>query len=174
MSRKGSPNGRRTDNKGRSKGEAQFVPIPHQMAKSPAFRSLGGAALKIWIELRSRYNGSNNGMLSLSLRDAAALLGMSQTTAKRGFDELIEKGFVVRRLRGQWYGRKAAEYIVTDRSYQGRPPTRDWQSWRRKNKTSVPKQTSNEASVPDQYRGANKLCHHDSRRVNLKVINGAA
>ena len=88
--------------------------------------------MKVFVELRSRYNGRNNGQLSLSFRDAADLLGLSKSTVARAFEELIEKGFIKKRKAGQWYGRKAAEYIVTDQKYDGHAATRDWQKWRPK------------------------------------------
>lgn len=48
-------------------------------------RQLSGPALKVLVELRCRYNGSNNGKVTLSLDEAARLLGLSKTTAKRAF-----------------------------------------------------------------------------------------
>ena len=46
---------------GRTKGDGQFLAIPYLMAHSEAFRSLSGPALKVWIELRTQFNGHNNG-----------------------------------------------------------------------------------------------------------------
>ncbi len=105
----------------------QYVPIPYTMARHPAWRSLSGAAVKVWVELRSRFNGRNNGDLSLSLDEAARLLGIGKATAQRAFAELETKGFIKMTKRGQWYGRMATTWTVTDRSFQGHPPTRDWQ-----------------------------------------------
>jgi hypothetical protein len=126
----GKRRGRGVNAVGRSKRDDQFLPIPYAMAHSPAFRSLGGPALKVWIEIRSRFNGFNNGKLSLSLGDAAKLLHLSKTTAKRAFDELQEKGFLRLRVLGHWYGRRASEFILTDVRFGDVPPTRDWEQWR--------------------------------------------
>lgn len=165
---------RQTNATGRSEGGGQYLPISYRMAQTKAFRSLTGTTLKVWIELRIRYNGHNNGLVSLSLREAAALLGMSQTTAQRALIELEEKGFIKRRTRGSWYGRKAAEFILADKSYDGHEPTRDWQRWRPKNKPSVPRQIANKRSGSSAYRESKILVHQSSGRSNLKVINGAA
>lgn len=124
------PRKRKTNHKGRNKSAGAFLPIPYTMARSDAWRSLSGSAVKVWIEIRCRYNGFNNGELSLSLREAASLLGMSQTTVKRAFDELVMKGFLRKTREGHWYGRRAAEYAVTDREHQGHLATRDWAKWR--------------------------------------------
>ena len=130
--------GRHADKKGRSKYDEQFLPIPYSMASSDAWRCLSGAAVKVYVELRSRYNGSNNGRLFLSLNDAARLLGIGKQTAMRAFDDLEEKGFIVMTKRGNWYGRTATEWRVTDRSHDGNHPTNDWKQWhapKPKNKT---------------------------------------
>ena len=121
--------GGKANRKGRSQGERQFVPIPYAMARSPAFRSLNGNALKVWIELRSRYNGNNNGELSVSLDEAARLLGMGKTTVQRAFAELERKGFIIKTKQGQWYGRMATTWRVTDCASQGHLSSNDWQRW---------------------------------------------
>lgn len=129
MAKPGKRRGRRINAKGRNDTE-QFVAVPYSMARSAAFRSLSGPALKVWMELRSRFNGRNNGELSLSLDEGARLLGMSKTTVGRAFTELKEKGFVVMTRRGQWYGRLATTWAVTDRSHNGHLPTNAWRHWR--------------------------------------------
>ena len=86
-------NGRGTNRKGRSRKGGQFVPIPHEMLRSDAWRSLSGAAAKVYVELRSRFNGGNNGDLSLSMDEAKRLLHIGKSTAARAFKELEEKGF---------------------------------------------------------------------------------
>lgn len=119
--------------KGRSKKRGQFVPIPHTMAHSAAWRSLGGASVKVYIELRSRYYGTNNGDLSLSYAEAARLLNMGKTTIKNAFDELTEKGFIIRMREGHWYGRRAATWAVTDRTIdvpKFSAASNSWKVWR--------------------------------------------
>jgi hypothetical protein len=117
--------------KSRADRQEQYLPISYSMARSPAFRSLGGSALKVWVELRSRYNGWNNGSLSLSLSEAARLLGLSKTTVCRAFDELESKGFIAMTRRGRWYGRRATEWRVTDKGTKDLLPTFDWKRWQK-------------------------------------------
>ena len=118
----------RTNANGRD-GEEQYLKLSYPFLRSPAWRSLSGAAIKVWLELRSRFNGRNNGELSLSLDEASRLLGMSKSTVRRVFVELEEKGFIRKVKQGQWYGRLASEYAVTDRSLQGVPASNDWKRW---------------------------------------------
>lgn len=122
---------KRPNKTGRNDQE-QYIPIPYTMANSPAFRSLGGAALKVWIELRSRYNGHNNGDLSLSLDEGARLLSVGKATVQRAFSELETKGFIKMIKRGRWYGRMATTWAITDRSHKGHLATRDWKNWKPK------------------------------------------
>ncbi|MHA6289136.1 DeoR family transcriptional regulator [Maricaulis sp. CAU 1757] len=122
---------RRHDAKGRRVKGGQFVPLSYPMAHSDAWRSLGGASAKVYVELRSRFNGGNNGDLSLSYGEAADLLGLGKSTVRRAFEELQAKGFVVKTDGGSWYGRKAATWAVTDRPLvPGGASPNTWQGWR--------------------------------------------
>lgn len=116
---------------GRNDGE-QWIPIGYRMAQSSAWRSLSGPAVKVWIELRSRYNGSNNGRLHLSMGEACRLVGIGKSTAQRAFQELEQKGFIVKVRPGYFYGRMATEYAVTDRPVNGHNATCDWKRWNSK------------------------------------------
>jgi DNA-binding transcriptional MocR family regulator len=99
------------------------------MAKSPAFRSLSGSALKVFIEVRTRFHGGNNGDLSLSMDEAAQLLGIGKATAQRAFAELEAKGFLKMTRKGQWIGRLATIWRTTDKGCKGELPTNDWKAW---------------------------------------------
>ena len=170
--------GRGVDQRGDSKREGQYFGLSYSMAHSAAFRSLSGGALKVLVELRCRFNGGNNGKVFLSYQEASDKLGMSKSTAARAFAELKAKGFIRVARPGHFYGRRAAEWILTDCPHAGHPATRDWQAWRPqrqgKNKTSVPVRHETVASVPYGYR-ASGLCSQESvRQPELRVIDGAA
>lgn len=132
----------------------QFVPLPYVMLRSPAWRDLSGGAVKLFLELRSRYNGGNNGDLSLSHDEAARLLGLSKSTVHRAYAELADHGFIRKVRQGQWYGRLATTWRVTDRPWQGHLATRDWQHWRPPRKTEIgtAAEPSPPATVPSGYR----------------------
>lgn len=120
------PKRRRHNAKGRTVSEEQYIKLPYSMTRSSAWRGLSGTAIKVLIELKCRFNGYNNGDLSLSMDEAARLLGMSKSTAQRAFGELVDKGFLIVSRKGQWYGRLATTYIATDKSLRGQIPTNDW------------------------------------------------
>lgn len=86
--------------KGKRSLEGQYVPLPYAQLKSLAWRSLNGAAVKVWLELHTRYNGGNNGNVRLSMNEAVAALGISKGTAQRAFRELQNKGFIVLAIGG--------------------------------------------------------------------------
>lgn len=123
---------RRTKRNGRNKGEGQYFGLPYVMARHEAFRTLSGAAVKVFIELRCRFTvrgdgSNNNGELTLSLDEGARLLGLGKGTVQRALKELEAAGFIEKVVQGHWYGRKASQYRVTDQRFRGWPPTRDWQ-----------------------------------------------
>src|SRR5262249_17447570 len=108
----------------------QYFALSYAMARSAAFRSLSGPAVKVFLEVRTRYHGANNGQLTLSLDEAARLLFMGKSTARRAFAELVEKGFLRMTRKGQWIGRRATAWRTTDKGCDREQPTNDWKAWR--------------------------------------------
>lgn len=137
----------RHNNKGRSKGEGQFFALPYAMAKHEAWRNLSGGAVKVFIELRCRYqvrgdgDTNNNGEITLSLDEAARLLKMGKATVHRALKELQQAGFIQEEKRGRWYGRKATEWSVADKPCKGKLATRAWQGGSIEKQKSVPRPT---------------------------------
>lgn len=121
-----SKNGKRSE-------EGQYVPMPYAILKSPAWRSLSGAAVKVFLELHTRFNGGNNGRLHLSMNEAAEALGIGKATAQRAFTDLEAKGFIVLEEPGNWYHRKAHEWRLTTKPVEAasgkKLATNDWRSW---------------------------------------------
>ncbi len=105
------------------------------MLKHEAWRGLSGNAMKVYLELCTRYTvkgdgiTNNNGELTLSLDEAARLLKMGKSTAQRALIELEEKGFIKLCKKGHWYGRQASKFAITNQKLNGQPPTKDWQNW---------------------------------------------
>lgn len=126
--------------KGKRSEEGQYIPLSYAQLKSPAWRSLSGAAVKVWLELHTRYNGGNNGKLHLSMREAAEILGLGKATVKRAFDELQAKGFLVLETPGNWYSRRAHDWRLTSKPMEGRTgkiaATLDWRIWKPSQKQS--------------------------------------
>jgi hypothetical protein len=119
------------DKTGRSKGEGQYAPLSYAMLQSAAWRSLSGASARVFLELRTRFHGTNNGALTLSTDEGRRLLGLGKTTVQRALVELQDKGLIVCTRKGQWYGRIASTWAVTDRPMMGATvATNAWKAWR--------------------------------------------
>lgn len=84
----------RPDATGRSR-ISRFVRLDHRLLRGNAYRGLSPNARALLVELAMLDNGGNNGSLYLSVRDAAARMGVADlTAASRAFDELAEMGFI--------------------------------------------------------------------------------
>lgn len=129
MSSRRKPYRRRVNATGRNDGY-QYAKITYAFLRSPAWLSLSGPAARLWLHLRARYNGSNNGRLILSLEEGARDLHLGKATVQAAFKELESKGFVICKRRGHWYGRRASEWAVTDVPIDGAVPTNEWRDWK--------------------------------------------
>lgn len=131
--------------KGKRPKEGQYTVLPYAFLKSPAWRSLSGAAVKVFLELHTRFHGGNNGRIHLSMNEAAEALGLGKATVQRGFAELQEKGFIALTTPGNWYHRKAHEWrLTTKKLHTARgvsSATNDWYGWRPEKQNAVLKRT---------------------------------
>ncbi len=126
--------GRRHDAKGRSIGEPRFVQLRHFLLDCPAWRSMGCAPRQLYVELRRRFNGSNNGEISYSVRQAASDLHIAKDTAMKAFRELEEKGFLKCAQSGSfhWKERHASLWILTEEDYRDQFATKEFMRWQPK------------------------------------------
>jgi hypothetical protein len=141
-------NGKRPEN-------GQYVPLPYAQLKSNAWRSLSGAAVKLLLELHTRYNGSNNGKLHLSMNEAAEILGMGKATVQRAYVELQEKGFLVLEHPGNWYSRRAHDWRLTTKpsnvTKSKVTATMEWRNWSaQKTKRGSETEPSGQTIIPPQ------------------------
>jgi DNA-binding transcriptional MocR family regulator len=78
----------------------RHVRLHHWMMEQSAWKSLSAVARALYVELASRYIGSNNGQIVYSVRQAAAALKVSKDTASRAFEELQKRGFIAVQHKG--------------------------------------------------------------------------
>ena len=148
MGKTSSRKGRGVNAHGRSDKAEHFWMLTYTMARSPAFRALSGAAVKVLIHLRcyySRYGdgSNNNGELMLSYAMAAEQLGMGTSTIKRAYAELVDKGFIVNTRKGLWYGRQAHRWRLTFEGHKGELPSNDYRKWQSQKQNTRPKWQTN-------------------------------
>lgn len=89
---------RRPKNKVNATGRSEtsrFVRLDHRILSSNAYRALTPNDRSLLTELAMMENGQNNGSLYLSVRDAAARMGVVDlTAASKSFDNLQTLGFI--------------------------------------------------------------------------------
>jgi DNA-binding transcriptional ArsR family regulator len=116
----------------------RYVMLYHWMMKTDAWRDLDPAARAIYLELERRYNGQNNGLIHYSVREAAADVKVSKSTASRALDSLQSHGFIAIEKRGRFSLkiRHATEYRLTiydsnveGIDYAGKLATKDFVQW---------------------------------------------
>ena len=132
------PAKRRVNGKGRSiGGDAQHVRLYQWEIKSAAYRSLTADARALLVELKGLYNGSNNGDLFLSVREAARRVGCGKNLAGELFKQLQDRGFIrpnevgafnLKALAGRG---KATSWILTEYAVgSSTAGTKDFMRWR--------------------------------------------
>jgi hypothetical protein len=128
--------GRGVDVKGKSKKDAHHVRHYSFELQSLAYRSLCVGARALLTEIKDLFNGSNNGELFLSVRDAADKLNVGKSAASDWFADLVDRGFIRPKVEAgfSWKtaarARKATCWILTEYATGGAAPTRDFQHWR--------------------------------------------
>jgi len=103
------------------------------MMATPAWKSLNGNQRAIYVEIAARYDGSNNGRIPYSVREAAQALHIGKATAARDLIVLEERGFIVVMVRGAFNVKLklATEWRLTEFNCDvtGALPTKDFAKW---------------------------------------------
>lgn len=109
-----------------------FFGIEHGVLRSPAFIHCSGPAWKLLTAVCARHDGSNNGQISFSVREAAQLLNGNKNTAAKQFHELIDLGFLGIGSKGAFSVKYklATTWRITLFPCNGQASTRDYQHWR--------------------------------------------
>lgn len=117
----------------------RFVMLPFYLLNSPAYRSLNCTARALIPEVAKRFNGENNGRISLSVREAAAGLGVNKDTAGKAFHALMDRGFLEAKVKGSfdWKQSKATEWRLTWLPCGGDKPTKEFMSWDQPEKKQI-------------------------------------
>lgn len=107
------------------------------MLSSEAWKSLKPGPVALYVQLKRRFNGGNNGRIFLSHREAANTLNVGRDTVSRYFNDLIERGFIAV-TKGHCLGPegvgKSAHYRLTEAAYESKPATKDFMNWRQSKK----------------------------------------
>jgi hypothetical protein len=120
--------------KRRREGGLAHVRVHLWVMETAAWKSLTPKARAVLVEVASRYFGTNNGRIALSVRDAAEACNINKDTAAKAFKELIEKGFLVCKSPGGFSlkMRHATEWLWTEHrdDVTGELPRKTFVHWR--------------------------------------------
>lgn len=77
----------------------RYYNVPHSITDTFAYHSLSAYGFKLWHDLMLQYNGKNNGRIDAILTRLEKR-GWKNSTLYRAFNELQEKGFIVKTRQG--------------------------------------------------------------------------
>ena len=122
-----------TAKKKRTNPANKFIQKKRFLFESEAFRALTCMSRCLLDEFMFRYNGSNNGHIIMSVREAGGRLNCSKDTVTKSLRELEEKGFIRCRQKGAFTCKKrhASEWVVTEYELNGKPATKDYMHWQK-------------------------------------------
>jgi len=117
------------------RGRERYVMLRHWLLESPAWKTLPAPAQSLYIQVAKRYNGSNNGRISYSVREGAVALNASKDTAARHLKILVERGFLICTKRGAFSlktTKEASEWRLTEYDCDAPPAhaTKEFMHWR--------------------------------------------
>jgi hypothetical protein len=95
----------------------RYVKLRYWLLDSAAWQSLPGGACALYVKMAQRYNGSNNGRIPFSVREAMQVVHVSKGMAKYLLDVLQDRGFIVCTKRGAFSlktGREASQWRLTE------------------------------------------------------------
>ncbi len=107
----------------------RFVALPYNLLESDAWKALSPEAVAIYIEIKRRYNGKNNGDIPLGYREAATIAHCGKGTSGKKLSELIDNGFIKAAHKGRFQNRHASTWILTCQVYEGKSPSNEWKDY---------------------------------------------
>lgn len=127
--------------KSRKRGGGRHLQLSEHLQSTEAWASLKPGPRALYVELKRRYNGSNNGRIFLSHRDAAIAINVHRNTVGPYFRGLEERGFI-RMTQASYLGTAgiglaalwALEEVATA---DGKPATRSFIKWKKKPRTKT-------------------------------------
>jgi hypothetical protein len=160
---------------------ARHVRLYHWLLRSEAWQSLSTNARALYVEMSARYNGSNNGRIPFSVRDAAQCLSIGKNAASAAFTALQHRGFIIATRRSAFNvkTKMATEWRLTEFScdIDHAFATKDFMRWSPETQNTVP---AAGRTVPVAGRHGTcgetvvaKISRNDTRSGTVKSENSA-
>ena len=108
--------------------------VPYSVWDSDAMRDCDPPSRVIFMEILRRFNGYNNGKISLSVREAAEKAKISIATANNKIHKLVEFGLIkITKDSGfNMKGRTAREFEITFHKVNNQPAKNTFKTYRKK------------------------------------------
>ncbi|MCB2128480.1 MAG: hypothetical protein KDE03_05235 [Rhodobacteraceae bacterium] len=119
-------------------GAGRHVQLSERLQASEAWATLKPGPRALYIELRRRFNGANNGEIFLSQRDAASAINVNRNTITGYFRELSERGFIsmtqAPHLGSSGIGMASKWALQEEVTKDGKPAAMGFMRWSKKQK----------------------------------------
>lgn len=160
----------RQNRKGRSTSDGHYFSMFEWFMRSAAWQHANVYEKSLYVELKRRYNGKNNGDIPMSHREAETLLGCSNKPIAAAFSGLQRKGYIKASLKGSFDWKVAREGKNNGRATRWEltelprdVPTRvlaggtkEFMHWRPDEKTAVCPEHTN--GTPTAHHNENMVC----------------
>jgi len=133
---------RKVNAKGRNKHEAH-IRLHRGVTNSEAWKTLSCEATRLLIFIWERHNGTNNGTIPYSWREARAALRVGSKKVPAAFRELEERGFLICRSASSFRWKvgagegKAREWEITTEPCEGQLAKKLYRDWTEKQNTAT-------------------------------------
>ncbi|MEY9396199.1 hypothetical protein ABIF66_006870 [Bradyrhizobium japonicum] len=150
----------------------RHVRLYHYLMQTEAWQSLRALERSIYVEIAARYagDGSNNGRIGYSIREAAFTFRVGKSSAARALETLQDRGFIVARKKGAFSlkSRHSTEWRLTEFGCDltGALPTKEFARWLPENQKPVPPET---LTVPDT--GSTDTCGGTGRSKRPPTVS---
>ena len=171
----------KTNRKGRSK-RTPYINLHRGVTNSPAWKALSCETRCLVLCVWERHNGTNNGCIPLSHREARKELGIGNTKTAQAFRQAQEHGFLIIRSKGSFDYKVAAgegratEWEITTEPCDDKPAKCNYRGWKIQN--AVPDAGTNGAQGGNRSRKTDTTnspdgSHGGNRYGRLRVVNGS-
>lgn len=119
--------------RGKKRGKGRHTRLEEWFQATEAWATLKPGPRALYIELKRRFNGGNNGTIRMSVREAADLLNVHRNTVATYFADLIERGLVVQTRAGHLgfdgHGIASTWALCEMRQANGKPADLSFRTW---------------------------------------------
>ena len=153
------------------RGAGRHVQLLEYIQSTPAWADLKPGPRALYIELKRRFLGGNNGRIILSHREAATSLNVHRNTVGAWFTDLEEHGFIAMtqapHLGPSGVGKAALWALQELPTIDGKPAAKGFLNWQKKKKPRT--KTVQPRHINCAYKGYDK--DSDGAAV-LKFVTG--